>query len=1276
MILTSKNRSLDTETTFIENGSSHSAATHTGTIWIVPHGTDANTAYLYTSYPDEIVTPYNTTYYAGDHGSINVFGTTITSGNSQTIATTKNRTLTATPASGYEFNRWITTGSVTVADATSATTTVSATGAGGTVTATYFETVNSGWYIEGNPAGNNWSYPTTHPLNRVLPGETNVYYRPVTLPANDQYFRFWCSTGGNHRYGANNNNQAVTKGTKYNLTYDGGNAFKYSAGGTVWFVVDASSDTKKCWLQDPVEFYSVNFGYSDGCKTFSAKDGEGNDLVSGNTYVSGTELTFTQTKKDGYTFVGWNTAADGSGSSLGTGSSYTVASLSADVNVYAIYTENKTAITINTDGHGTITTPSPNNSPYSLGVATSQAINATASEGYHWNTWTTSGNAALGTTATTASNTAKGNGAEGGTGTVTATFTPNTYTVRFHRNGGAGDVVEQNFTYGVAQNLTANTYTKTGYNFAGWALAADAAVTYADEANVSNLTSENGATFHLYAKWTPKQSALTFDYQTSAEGYGASGSIAAVSATYGAAMPALTGNMPTAAQGYAFMGFYSETGGNGTLYYNPDKTSAHNWDVDIESTTTLYAYYKKAEITAITFDAATVETSGTVRFTVTVAPTPVGTTKLCFTVLHSNDNPLENQPTITYDGGTGKYSFTASETSGTYKVEATLRTGSNCDGGTELDTEVASFQVAGLHTVTVQYKCGDATIKESTTTTGRPLDWSDEITAPEIFGYTFWKWVAEDGVSITTNDGATTVTETTTATIKIKAIYDGRLVAKYQEKSVIYFKNTLGWSDVYVHFLDGSYWNATNGSGNKSKSNCNKHMTRIGETDIWYFDYGAVSITPSLYIAFTSASQNNVESFAAGVSVVYTANYWQDVIGTDKSAENGFKAATPMYVPLAGQTKTKMGSYADYYNRGYWTKYTPGTGYSLKIYNSAGNTLLKHIAFTSENELMPMTAVVDLEANTTYKYELLREGDVYYGNDGTMNYSNHGQSTAWDMTWKDGGHKAGLTTTASGDYTFNLSFSENASKQYRMRIAVDYPIKNGDYRLVYTDDTRSGRLKPSAIVPMVNNGKDTVSFFVRKDKHPQVRIQKATVASGGAITWAEYPTPGTQTNQITGAIATAIRTDSVYNFNLSMNESGALSVTSAERYLGDFYIRTDAETGSKWDNYKTPSHTMTYSQYSEENSDYTHYWMAHVWGDNNTNIKFVIANDYSPCISDTMIRSNYRGSDDAFVDGGGVISAEANIRFMWNKNNNSINRAYLSPAKSNGYCEGIAGLLC
>lgn len=1279
VILTSTGRILDTQSTFIENGSSHSAATHTGTIWIVPHGTDANTAYLYTSYPDEIATPYNTTYYAGDHGSINVFGTTISSGNSQTIATTKNRTLTATPASGYEFNRWITTGSVTVADATSATTTVSATGAGGTVTATYFETVNSGWYITGHPAGDKWVNPTTHPLNRVLPGETNVYYRPVTLPATDQYFRFWCSTGGNHDYGASPNNLPVTKGTKYNLAYDRGDNFKYSAGGTVWFVVDASGATKKFWLQDPVEFYSVNFGYGDGCDEFTAKDGDENDLVSGNTYVAGIELTFTQTKKDGYTFVGWNTAADGSGSSLGTGSSYTVASLSADVNVYAIYTENKTAITITTDGHGTITNPDPNESPYSLGVATTQAINASASTGYHWNTWTVSGTAALGTTATTASNTAKGNGTNGGTGTVTATFSPNTYRVQFHRNGGAGVVVYQDFTYDVAQNLTANSYTRTGYNFAGWALTTDGAVTYANGAEVSNLTTTNEGTFHLYAKWTPKQSALTFDYQISAEGYGASGSIAAVSATYGAAMPTLSGNMPTAANGYAFIGFFSETGGNGTKYYNADKSSAHNWDVDTESGTTLYAYYKKAEITELALDAAVVQPNATVGVTPTIEPTPTPSTIICWKVLHGNGNPLDAQPTFTWDGT--KLTFAASPTSGTYLIQAVLRTGSVCGSGTVLDSVTAPFQVAGDHVVTVQYKCGDEFIKASTTATGRPLNWSDEITPPEIFGYTFSKWKAGDGVTMTIDGGETTIGtggettgKATTHAVQIKANYDGKLIAIYTKKSIIYFKNTLGWDKVYVNIMNNQYWDVYNGSGNSNNYYArNQEMSLVdGTDDIYYLEYSG---STSVYMSFTSMSQTNATNFwattANNLRVVYPTHPFDD---QGEQTSYGFNAGTPMFVPTAGQTPVDKNingtGKASYYNKGHWRKYDPiqgETGYTLKVYNKTeddGRTELKSIKFVeSDVPGQLFKAVANLEAAEGYGIKFERDNSMLYTNT-TGHLHRTGDVVVTEKG--DANYKAiWIRATAAGDYTFAITINGDG----KLCIQAEFPVVKNDYRVIYTDNdtwtkahTARSWTHSSRIINAVANAVDTISFFVSKGHSPEFKIQKVNAINEttGAITWTDV-TSWTSCNDVAASGA--------YNFIFTQNGSKEISFTKKEAYTGNYYIRTNCAGSSKWDNYRDNSdHLMTYTEYSIDHGGYSHYychWVKHT-DTGRKNVKFVIANDYSPCISDTLTRETASGewaNIGSFITTGGDLLRDANVRFMWNQSTNKISRAYVDGAQ-------------
>ena len=85
-------------------------------------------------------------------------------------------------------------------------------------------------------------------------------------------------------------------------------------------------------------------------------------------------------------------------------------------------------------------------------------------------------------------------------------------------------------------------------------------------------------------------------------------------------------------------------------------------------------------------------------------------------------------------------------------------------------------------------------------------------------------------------------TTTTAATIKIKAIYDGSLTANYNQNAIIYFKNTLGWSDVYVNFLgEWGYWTTDMGSGNNGVTNQNKHMTQIDDTDIWYYDYGEAS---------------------------------------------------------------------------------------------------------------------------------------------------------------------------------------------------------------------------------------------------------------------------------------------------------------------------------------------------------------------------------------------------------------------------------------------------
>lgn len=874
-----------------------------------------------------------------------------------------------------------------------------------------------------------------------------------------------------------------------------------------------------------------------------------------------------------------------------------------------------------------------------------------------------------------------------GAQTLYTKWSPKQYTLTLNRNTGSADgSVKVTYDSNSTSNFLA--VTRTGYNCTGYWTETSGGnkiinrdgTLVAYSSSVSSYINSSGnwiydGTPSLNAQWTPKQCTVNFDFDESDDGYGSkTGATTSVTATYDAVMTSVT--PPTAKEGYAFMGYWDAADGAGTQYYKADGTSKRTWNKDTESPTTLYAYYKKAEITGITFSTAgvpgsVIAPSTSTTATATISPTPTGTTTICWRILHSNGNPLEEQPTFDPETGAA-VSFTTSATSGSYLIEARLRLGSGCSG-TVLDSVTSVFQVAGDHNVTVQYKDASGnTIKASEIVTGRPLAWSDDITAPDIFGYTFARWDAGDGVTIKNGD-LDPVTTSTDATIKIKATYDGRLTAVYNQKNIIYFKNTLGWSSVFVNLLTGSYWDKDQGTGNKNLDGArsNKQMTLVpGETDVYYYDYG--STTPSEYVSFLDRSLNNYSGFEGTeenpVRVCYPTIPNPNNAQTEM-AYFGFYSKTPMFVPSkAYETATSGGdlwnhSKARYCNSGYWTKYTPGTGYYLRIYDpNDASRLIQKIEFTSEDDLIPMTATANLEANKTYKFEVSREDQQFYSNGGSMDYDDrYGQGVAWELFRPDTYAKTSFVTTADGDYIFHLTHSaENTGHVWRLRIAAEYPIADGDYRVLYKDNVHT-LWHPSAIVAKANNRKDTVSFFIRPGKSPSMKIQQATVDGSGAISWGNY-------SDISSSLSSLTK-DSVYNICLTMNGSGAITVENVTPYTGNYYIRTDA-ANSKWSNYRSdPDHLMTYSEYSITHGGYSHYychWVT-IADAYRKNVKFVIANDYSPCISDTLTRET--AADEwanigSFINASGELLRSANVRFMWDQSTNKISRAYLDPAKN------------
>ena len=85
------------------------------------------------------------------------------------------------------------------------------------------------------------------------------------------------------------------------------------------------------------------------------------------------------------------------------------------------------------------------------------------------------------------------------TGTVIDAFP---YSVKFNANGGTGTMANESFSYGTAKALTANAYSKSGYNFFGWSRDTKAVRAYTNKQVVSNLTATPNATVNLYAIWT------------------------------------------------------------------------------------------------------------------------------------------------------------------------------------------------------------------------------------------------------------------------------------------------------------------------------------------------------------------------------------------------------------------------------------------------------------------------------------------------------------------------------------------------------------------------------------------------------------------------------------------------------------------------------------------------------------------------------------------------------------------------------------------------------
>jgi uncharacterized repeat protein (TIGR02543 family) len=203
----------------------------------------------------------------------------------------------------------------------------------------------------------------------------------------------------------------------------------------------------------------------------------------------------------GYTFSGWNTASDGTGTNYLSGSLFTVGS--SNVTLYAKWSANTYTITYNTNGGtGNAQRSSTNVSSdtYTTGGSSVvfPGIGTLERIGFTFGGWNTSAagtgtNYSAANTYTTVSNVI-----------FYAKWNPVTYTITYNGNtsNGGSAPTAGGYTTGQASpyEVLANTFTKTSNVFGGWNTAADGTGTsYSPNSSITTL-----ANIVLYATWIPQ----------------------------------------------------------------------------------------------------------------------------------------------------------------------------------------------------------------------------------------------------------------------------------------------------------------------------------------------------------------------------------------------------------------------------------------------------------------------------------------------------------------------------------------------------------------------------------------------------------------------------------------------------------------------------------------------------------------------------------------------------------------------------------------------------
>jgi uncharacterized repeat protein (TIGR02543 family) len=284
-------------------------------------------------------------------------------------------------------------------------------------------------------------------------------------------------------------------------------------------------------------------GKSNTNTTTDSSGGNGRIVIQWKT-GSGEHIVGAGPTKVGYTFAGWTTNADGTGTTYQPNATLAP---SANVNLFAKWTAAARTVTYALDG-GTSTATTTQLTGKAVGnTITLPASNTMSKTGYSFAGWSDGTNTYAGGATWTVP-------ASDSNFTLTALWNTQTLTYSYDTNGGGTAPEGGTKTYGQTMVLAASTgLSKTGYTFAGWN---DGSTTSNAGASVSITTNKI-----FVAQWSAQSFSITYDGNGSS-----SGSVTAGSYIAGGVPYAIAANGFTRA-GYNFAGWHTTAGGTGGTDY-------------------------------------------------------------------------------------------------------------------------------------------------------------------------------------------------------------------------------------------------------------------------------------------------------------------------------------------------------------------------------------------------------------------------------------------------------------------------------------------------------------------------------------------------------------------------------------------------------------------------------------------------------------------------------------------------------------------------------------